>query len=113
MIFKNIKKEFDYILWLRERIKVLHFGITRKIKTDSSTDFEMLARKLNSYKQDYSSVVDELYSLLKDDSLSKQVNNIGEESGALSIRSSYSCWQEKEEQEKVQASQQRRSYERN
>jgi len=71
MLYKNIKKEFTYILWLRERIKSLNFGISRKIKTDSTTDFELLARKLNSYKQEYSSAIDELYSLLKNECLSK------------------------------------------
>jgi len=100
MIYKNIKKEFDYILWLRERIKTLKFGITRRIKTDSTTDFELLVRKLNSYQQEYSLVINELYSLLKDGYLLEQINNIGQESGALPIRDAYSCWSKKEDKEK-------------
>ena len=98
MIYKNIEKEFNYIIWLRERIKTLKFGITRRIKTDSTTDFELLTRKLNSYEQEYNSVTDELYSLLRDGYVSEQVNNIREESGALSIRDAYSCWPKKEKE---------------
>ncbi|MBN2884723.1 hypothetical protein JXE04_02250 [Patescibacteria group bacterium] len=108
MIYKNIKREFDYIIWLRERIKTLRFGITRKIKTDSTTDFELLVRKLKSYQEEYSSVVEELYSLLKDGYLSEQVNNIREESGALPIRDAYSCWPKKEKEENSQAPNERR-----
>jgi hypothetical protein len=99
MIYKNIKREFDYIIWLRERIKTLRFGITRRIKTDSTTDFELLVRKLKSYQ--------ELYSLLKDGYLSEQVNNLREESGALSIRDAYSCWPKKEKEESHQTSHER------
>lgn len=109
MIYKNIKKEFDYILWLRERIKTLRFGITRKIKTDSTTDFELLVRKLNSYQEEYSSVVEELYSLLKDGYISEQVNNLREESGALSIRDAYSYWENEEKEESSQTSHERRN----
>lgn len=108
MIYKNIKNEFNYILWLRERIKTLKFGITRRIKTDSTTDFELLTRKLNSYEQEYNSVIDELYSLLKDGNLSEQVNNIREESGALSIRDAYSCWPKEEKEESSQTPNERR-----
>jgi hypothetical protein len=108
MIYKNIKNEFNYILWLRERIKTLKFGITRRIKTDSTTDFELLTRKLNSYEQEYNSVTDELYSLLKNGNLSEQVNNLREESGALSIRDAYSCWPKKEKEENSQAPNERR-----
>jgi hypothetical protein len=111
MIYKNIKKEFDYILWLRERIKTLKFGITRRIKTDSTTDFELLVRKLNSYQQEYSSVIEELYSLLKDGYLSEQVDNIREESGALSIRDAYSCWPKEEKEKSRQTSHERRNNE--
>ena len=111
MIYKNIKKEFDYILWLRERIKILKFGITRRIKTDSTTDFELLVRKLNSYQQEYSSVIDELYSLLKDGHLSEQINNIREESGALSIRDACSCWPKEEKEKSRQTSHERRNNE--
>ena len=96
MIYKNIKREFDYIVWLRERIKTLRFGITRRIKTDSTTDFELLVRKLKSYQEEYSSVVEELYSLLKDGYLSEQVNNLRKESGTLSIRDAYLCWPKEE-----------------
>ena len=102
MIYKNIKREFDYIIWLRERIKTLRFGITRKIKTDSTTDFELLVLKLKSYQEEYSSVVEELYSLLTDGYLSEQVNNLREESGALSIRDAYSCWPKEEKEESRQ-----------
>ena len=108
MIFKDIQKEFDYILWLRKRIKALTFGISRQVKTDSTTDFALLTRKLNSYRQEFNFVVDELISLLKNDDLPTQADNIGKESGALSIRSAYSCWQE-EEQEARQKANQRRS----
>ncbi|MFA5163229.1 MAG: hypothetical protein WC441_01740 [Patescibacteria group bacterium] len=111
MIYKNIKREFDYIIWLRERIKTLRFGITRRIKTDSTTDFELLVRKLNSYQEEYTSVVEELYFLLKDDHLSEQVNNIREESGALSIRDAYSCWPKEEEEKSRQTSHKRRNNE--
>jgi hypothetical protein len=111
MIYKNIKREFDYIIWLRERIKTLRFGITRRIKTDSTTDFELLVRKLKSYQEEYSSVVEELYSLLKDGYLSEQVNNLREESGALSIRDAYSCWPKEEKEESRQTSHERRNNE--
>ena len=111
MIYKNIKNEFNYILWLRERIKTLKFGITRRIKTDSTTDFELLTRKLNSYEQEYNSVTDELYSLLKNGNLSEQVNNLREESGALPIRDAYSCWPKEEKQENRQTSLERRNNE--
>lgn len=89
MIYKNIKREFDYILWLRERIKTLKFGITRRIKTDSTTDFELLTRKLNSYQEEYGSIIEELYSLLKDGYVSEEINYIREESRTLSIRGAY------------------------
>ena len=100
MIYKNIRKEFEYILWLRERIKTLSFGISRKVKTDSTTDFELLTRKLNSYQQEFNLVVDELSSLLKDGNLLAKIDNIGQEGGALSIRDAYSCWPKKEDKEK-------------
>ena len=89
MIYKNIKREFDYILWFRERIKTLKFGITRRIKTDSTTDFELLTRKLNSYQEEYGSIIEELYSLLKDGYVSEEINYIREESRTLSIRGAY------------------------
>lgn len=111
MLYKNIKREFDYIIWLRERIKTLRFGITRRIKTDSTTDFELLIRKLNSYQEEYSSVVEELHSLLKDGCLSEQVNNLREESGALSIRDAYSCWPKEEKEKSRQTSHERRNNE--
>ena len=111
MLYKNIKREFDYIIWLRERIKTLRFGITRRIKTDSTTDFELLVRKLNSYQEEYSSVVEELYSLLKDGYLSEQVNNLREESGTLSIRDAYSCWPKEEKEESCQTPYERRNNE--
>lgn len=97
MIFKDIEKEFDYILWLRKRIKTLAFGISRQVKTDSTTDFALLNRKLNSYKQEFNFVVDELISLLKNVDLPAQIDNIGKESGALSIRSAYSHRQAEEQ----------------
>ena len=100
MIYKNIRKEFEYIIWLRERIKTLNFGISRKVKTDSTTDFELLTRKLNSYKQEYDLVTNELHSLLKDVDLLAKIDNIGQESGAISIRDAYSCWPKKEDKEK-------------
>ena len=102
MIYKNIKKEFDYILWLRERIKNLHFGISRKVKTDSTEDFELLTRKLKSYQQEYYLVINELYSLLKDVGLSEQIDNIGQESGALPIRDAYFCGQKEENKKEIQ-----------
>lgn len=102
MIYKNIKKEFDYILWLRERIKKLHFGVSRRVKTDSTEDFELLTRKLKSYQQEYNIVIDELYSLLKDVCLSEQIDNIGQESGTLSIRDAYFCGQKEENKKEVQ-----------
>jgi len=95
MIFKNIKKEFDYILWLRERIKKLSFGVSRKVKTDGTIDFALLSRKLNSYKREFQLVLDELYSLLKSDDIPTKTDYIRQESGTLSIRSSYYCWQKK------------------
>jgi hypothetical protein len=109
MIFKNIKQEFDYILWLRERINKLNFGITRRVKTDSTNDFELLARKLNTYRQEYEFVLNELYSLLKNDGLSTETNNLREESGALPIRSSYSDWEKKKDEAELQAAKQRRN----
>ncbi|MFA4942273.1 MAG: hypothetical protein WC564_01380 [Patescibacteria group bacterium] len=75
MIYKDIKKEFDYILWLRERIKKLRFGISHRVKVDSSTDFEMLTRKLKDYEQEYELLVYDLYLLLKDYGLSGKINN--------------------------------------
>lgn len=93
MIFKNIKKEFDYILWLRERINKLRFGISRKVKTDSTTDFALLGRKLISYQREFKLVLDELYSLLKNDDLPTKTDYMRQESGTLSIRSSYCDWQ--------------------
>jgi hypothetical protein len=111
MIYKNIKKEFDYILWLRERIKTLKFGITRRIKTDSTTDFELLTRKLNSYQEEYGSIIEELYSLLKDGYVSEEINYIREESRTLSIRGAYSCWPKEEKQESRQTSHERRDNE--
>ena len=103
MIFKDIQKEFDYILWLRKRIKVLTFGISRQVKTDSTTDFGLLTHKLNSYKQEFNFVVDELISLLKNGDLPAQIDNIGKESGALSIRSAYSLRQEEERKARQKA----------
>jgi len=105
MIYKNIEKEFGYILWLRERIKKLHFGVSRKVKTDSTEDFELLTRKLKSYQQEYNLVINELYSLLKDASLSEQIDNIGKESGTLSIRGAYFCGQEEKNKKEIQKTQ--------
>jgi hypothetical protein len=93
MIFKNIKKEFEYILWLRERINKLNFGVSRKVKTDGTKDFALLARKLNSYQREFRLVLDELYSLLKNDDLPTKTDYMRQESGTLSIRSSYCDWQ--------------------
>jgi len=80
MIYKNIKYEVDYIIWLKERIKKLRFGVNNKVKTDSSIDFEMLARKLKSYEQEYSSLVDDLYSLLKGYDVSRKTDNFRQSS---------------------------------
>ena len=96
MIFKNIKQEFEYILWLRMRIQKISFGISRRVKTDSTTDFPLLTRKLKSYKHEFNLVLGELISLLKNDDLSAKTDNIGQESGALPIRDAYCDWQEEE-----------------
>jgi hypothetical protein len=109
MLFKNIKQEFDYIIWLRERINKLNFGITRRVRTDSTEDFELLARKLKTYRQEFTFILDELYSLLKEDGLSTKADNLREESGALSIRGSYSDWEKKESETAKQKTNQRRS----
>ena len=93
MIFKNIKKEFEYILWLRERINKLNFGVSRKVKTDGTKDFALLTRKLISYRREFKLVLDELYSLLKNDDLPTKTDYMRQESGTLSIRSSYCDWQ--------------------
>ena len=111
MIYKNIKQEFDYLLWLRARIKQMYFGISKKVKTDGTTDFALLTRKLNSYKLEFNSVTDELVSLLRNDDLSAQTDNIRKESGALRIRSAYSNWPE-ENAKSGQATHQGRSYDR-
>lgn len=96
MIYKNIEKEFGYILWLRERIKKLHFGVSRRVKTDSTEDFELLTRKLKSYQEEFNFVTGELNSLLTNDDLLAKTDNLGQESGALSIRDAYCSWQEEE-----------------
>jgi len=106
MIYKNIKNEFEYILWLRGRIKALRFGISHRVKTDSTDDFELLTRKLKSYNAEFNSVIDELTSLLRNGDLSAQTDNIGQESGALRIRSSCSERQEKETRENSQTAHQ-------
>jgi len=80
MIYKNIKKDFEFILWLKGRIEKLRFGINNKVKTDSSTDFEMLARKLKDYEKEYTLLVDDLYSLLKDYDVSRKTDNFGQSS---------------------------------
>ena len=109
MIFKNIKEEFEYILWLRERIYKLNFGITRRVKTDSTEDFGLLTRKLKTYRQEFDFVVDELYFLLKPDDIPKQANNLREESRALSIRDSYCEWQEEKIEKEHEETKQRRN----
>lgn len=98
MLFRNIKNEFNYILWLRDRIKQLNFGVSRKVKTDSTTDFELLTRKLKSYNQEYDFALSEFITLFKrNDDLLEKTDNNGQESGTLRIRDSYSCWQKEEE----------------
>jgi hypothetical protein len=96
MIYKNIKQEFEYILWLRTRIQKITFGISRRVKTDSTTDFLLLTRKLKSYQEEFKFVTNELNSLLTNDSLLTKTDNIGQESGALPIRDAYCDWQEEE-----------------
>jgi hypothetical protein len=76
MIYKNIKADFGYITWLKARMERLRFGIKYQTKTDNSTDFEMLANKLKAYEQEYTLLIDELYSLLKNYDLSRKTNNI-------------------------------------
>ncbi len=85
MLYKNIEKEFTYILWLRKRIKELTFGIKYQVKTDSTTDFTLLINKLNSYQEEFNLVIDEFYSLLKNETLPTQINTIGTKSRTLSI----------------------------
>src|SRR5680860_1403302 len=96
MIYKNLKQEFEYILWLRTRIQKITFGISRRVKTDSTTDFLLLTRKLKSYQEEFRFVTNELNSLLTNDSLLAKTDNIGQESGALPIRDAYCNWQEEE-----------------
>jgi len=79
MIYETIKEDFNYILWLKTRIEKLRFGIERKIKTDSSTDFEMLANKLKNYEEEYASSIDEMYSLLRAYDVSRETDNCWEQ----------------------------------
>jgi len=62
-------------------IEVLNFGIRKRVKTDSSTDFEMLERKYNSYKEEYDLLVDKLYSYLKNDNNLQQKTDYLREEG--------------------------------
>ena len=91
--YKAIRKKLDLVFWLKERIDKLEFGIRNKVKTDSSTDFEMLSRKLSSYKEEYEDQLTELISSFKlnyeTKSLSPENDSLREESGAISLRSSY------------------------
>ena len=108
MIYKDIREKFDYIIWLRERINKLNFGISQKVKTDSTNDFALLTRKVKSYQREFQLVLDELYFLLKDEDLLAKINYLGQESGALRIRSAYLRWQkEKEEKARQKANQTR------
>lgn len=75
MTYKKIKEDFNYILWLKENIEELRNGINRKVKTHGSTDFGMLANKLKHYEIEYSSMIDELYSLLRAYDVSRETDN--------------------------------------
>ena len=75
MTYKKIQWDFDYILWLKARMETLRNGINRKIETDHSTDFEMLANKLKHYEIEYASMIDELYSLLRECDVSRKTDN--------------------------------------
>jgi len=103
MIYKNIRQEFDYLLWLRMRIKRLAFGLEKRVKTDGTCDFALLARKFRSYKQEFNLVLGELFSLLKDDDISEKTDYIRKESGAVRIRSAYSCWKKEKEEKNTAA----------
>ncbi len=91
--YKTIRKKLDLVFWLKERIDKLEFGIKNKVKTDSSLDFEMLSRKLSSYKEEYEDQLTELISSFKlnheSKSLSQKNDSLREESGAISLRRSY------------------------
>jgi hypothetical protein len=91
--YKTLKKKLDLVFWLKERIDKLEFGIKNKVKTDSSTDFEMLKRKLLSYKEEYRYQLNELITSFKlsneTKSLSQQDDCLREESRTISLRRSY------------------------
>jgi len=55
-------------------------------------DFALLSRKLKSYQQEFKLVLDELYSLLKNDDIPTKADYMRKESGTLFIRSSYCDW---------------------
>ncbi len=45
---KKLRNDIEILLWFRNRLEVLNFGLKNKVKTDNSLDFEMLERKYNS-----------------------------------------------------------------
>ncbi len=76
----KLKKDFFYILWLRNRLKKLDFGIKNKVKTDNSLDFEMLKNKHTNYLHEYNLLVDKFYSYLKHgNNLQQKTDYLGEE----------------------------------
>ncbi len=77
---KKLKQDIKILFWFRNRLEVLSFGLKKRVKTDSSTDFEMLERKYNSYKEEYDLLVDKLYSYLKnEDNLQQKTDYLREE----------------------------------
>jgi hypothetical protein len=78
---KKLRNDIEILFWFRNRLEVLNFGIRKRVKTDSSTDFDMLERKYNSYKEEYDLLVDKLYSYLKDDKNLQQKTDYLREEG--------------------------------
>ncbi len=78
---KKLRNDIEILFWFRNRLEVLSFGLKKRVKTDSSTDFEMLERKYNSYKEEYDLLVDKLYSYLKNDNNLQQKTDYLREEG--------------------------------
>ncbi|MEI7498704.1 MAG: hypothetical protein WCK11_05515 [Candidatus Falkowbacteria bacterium] len=64
MLFRDVKREVEQILWLRNRIRQMRSAIQNQTEFDHSNDFDMLKRKLHQYEFDYFELSDQLYLLL-------------------------------------------------
>ena len=78
---KKLRNDIEVIFWFRKRLEVLSFGLKKRVKTDSSTDFEMLKRKYDNYLEEYNLLVDKLYSYLKNDKNLQQKTDYLREEG--------------------------------